>query len=89
MSVETQLRELAEAASAEQRPVTAEEAIAHTAHADFLDDQSPRRGWALVAATIALLIGGLVVLLAWDRTPDDEPPRLASMSPGVTMPFLT
>jgi hypothetical protein len=43
MTVETQLRALAETASAEQPPVTAEEAITRAADRDLLDEPPRRR----------------------------------------------
>src|SRR5436190_1416491 len=92
VTVETQLRALAETASAEQRPVSAKEAIAQSAGPDRLDDPSRRRVWMLVAA-IALLVGGLVVLLAWDRSPGDEPLPVVSipqtLAPDTTLPDVS
>ena len=78
MTIEAQLRVLAEASVAEQRPVTADEVFDRVAGRD--DASAGRRGWVLVAATLTLVIGGFVTLLALRDTPEQVP------TPVVTVP---
>lgn len=93
MSIETQLRGLAAAAVAEQRPVTADEALARATDRYVFDDRPDRHSWTLAAATIAIVVGGLVALLAWNRAPDHDPPHVVSIpetvAPDTTIPTTT
>jgi hypothetical protein len=90
MILEDQLRALAEAAAVEQRPVTAPEAMERADELDVVQFAAPHHRW-LVAASIVLLAGGLVVLLAWDRAPDDPIPvvSLPETNPPTTIPTTT
>ena len=92
MTLELQLRSLAEAASAEQEPVTAEEAMARATEVDALVDPPRRRSWLLVAASIALVIGGLSGVFALTGSRDDREPRVPApetVAPDTTVPATT
>ena len=93
MTVDAQLRSLAEAISAEQRPVTVEEVWERATNPEVFDDRAGGRSWMLVAASMAMLLGGVVALLAWNRTPDDDRPPVVSISetlaPETTTPSTT
>ena len=78
MTIEAQLRMLGEASLAEQRPVTADEVFDRVVGRE--DATAGRRGWVLAAATLTLVIGGFVTLLALRDTPEHVP------TPVVTIP---
>jgi hypothetical protein len=78
MTIEEQLRVLAEASVAEQRPVSAEEVFDRLAGRDHATP-SGRRAWLLVAATLTLVIGGIVTLLALRDTPEQVPTPVATV----------
>jgi hypothetical protein len=80
MTVETQLRALADATRTDQHPVTADEAISRALEHDRPESPARPPYWLLIAATIVVLVGGLVVLFARDQAADDE------QLPGVSIP---
>jgi hypothetical protein len=88
MTIETQLRGLAAMVTVEQRPVTAKEVLLRAGQRPMADDRSSWRGWGLAAATVALLAGGLIGLLAWGRAVEDGPLPVVS-TPATVAPATT
>ena len=84
MILEAQLRALAELSSSEQRAVSAEEAMSRAEGRELLGDPPRRRQWALVAATVVLVVG-LAVLVARIRSPHVDPAPVVTV-PGSTVP---
>ncbi len=80
MTLDTELRSLAEAIEAEQEPLTVGEVIARA------NAQAPasNRRWMLVAATLVVMISGFLALLALQLGGDEPSPLITA--PPITLP---